>query len=72
MKWQAPHTQSWENMYKLLVQYKEREGNCTVTVRNKEDGKNVGAWMQNQRRKNKIGTLSIEHLHKLEENGVVF
>ena len=66
------HAQSWEDMYTLLVQYKEREGNCDVKTKHKENGRNLGTWTQYQRQKYRIGTLSLEYLHKLEDIGVVF
>jgi len=71
VEWHVSRKQSWENMYNLLVQYKEREGTCTVKYNHKEDGKSLGRWLYSQRQKNRNGTLNIEYLHKLEEIGVV-
>jgi len=72
VKWQVSHKQSWEDMYSLLVQYQKREGTCTIKIKHKEDGKNLGTWLYSQRQKKRIGTLNIGYLHKLEEIGVVF
>merc|ERR1719491_2323441 len=48
----------WEEMFALLVQFKQREGNCNVARRYKEDEKNLGKWLSRQRTLKKKGTLS--------------
>ena len=32
-------SQQWEDMFTLLVQYKDREGDCNVPAKHKEDEK---------------------------------
>ena len=69
VKWATPH-KPWEEMYDLLVQFKEREGHAKVPQNHKEDGENLGAWLMNQRNFRKKGKLAIDRQKKLEELGV--
>merc|ERR1712238_363749 len=39
----------WENSFNLLVKYKEREGHCNVPKSHKENGINLGNWLDKQR-----------------------
>ena len=63
----------WENMYALLMQYKEREGDCNVPQKHKEDGKRLGVWLNNQRQSQTNGRrLDPDVEDRLTELGVVW
>lgn len=62
----------WDQMYQLLIQYKEREEHCNVPVKHKEDGQSLGSWLGTQRKAKKNGSLSIERQQNLEKIGVVW
>ena len=57
-------------MFALLAQYKEREGDCNVPNRHKEDGENLGIWLSRQKQLKKKGSLSVEREEKLVTLGV--
>merc|ERR1712238_407754 len=63
---------SWDIMYDLLLVYKDREGHCNVPAIHKEDGKNLGEWLSNQRQAMKKGKLDSGKEKQLEEIGVVW
>jgi hypothetical protein len=44
-----PHEAAWEEGFRCLMLYKEREGHCRVPVGHKEDGFRLGRWVDNQR-----------------------
>ena len=62
----------WESMLNLLVQYKEREGNWNVSLKHKEDEKNLGTWVYTQRTAKKKGKLPKDRQNKLDEIGFVW
>jgi len=64
--------QQWENYYNLLVKYKDREGQCNVPDKHKEDGENLGNWLKHQRAANKKGKLNISQIMRLDAIGVVW
>eukprot|EP00536_Pseudo-nitzschia_multiseries_P010583 jgi/Psemu1/289162/fgenesh1_pg.328_\ len=66
--------QKWEDMFALLVQYKEREGDCNVPQKHKEDGKSLGVWLNNQRQSQTNGRrlLDTELEDRLNRLGVVW
>ncbi|MCP4678658.1 MAG: hypothetical protein GY854_24735 [Deltaproteobacteria bacterium] len=55
---------SWEEKYKLLLQYAEREGHALIPHKHVENGIRLGAWVVQQR--GKRDTLSIEYKAALE------
>merc|ERR1711862_612179 len=57
---------SWENRFKELVDYNEKNGNCNVP----QNQGALGIWVNNQRRIHKKGKLSQEHTTQLE--GIAF
>ena len=65
-------TKSWEDMFILLTQYKDNNGHCNVPHKHKEDGKNLGPWLNRQRQAKKKQTLNIEGKRQLEDLGVVW
>jgi hypothetical protein len=64
-------SQQWEDNFTLLLQYKEREGDCNVPGRHKEDGENLGIWLKKQRQNKKKGRLHTEKEQQLNAIGVV-
>ena len=57
------HSQHWDDTFTLLLQYKDREGDCNVPAKHKEDEK--------KRTGKKNGKLDAEKQKVLEELGVV-
>ena len=68
--WSRSSKQRWEDMYDLLVEYNEREGHTNVPFRHKEDGQNLGTWLNSQRQSRKKGTLASDRQKKLEKLGI--
>ena len=66
------HLNKWNQMYKLLTEYKRREGDCNIPRDHKENQKNLGAWLASQRTQNKAGTLDSRYVQNLTEIGVVW
>jgi len=62
----------WEGMFRLLQQYKEKEGHCNVPKTHKEDGRNLGTWLNTQRQSKKKGKLEPGKELELDELGVVW
>jgi hypothetical protein len=67
----------WECMFELLVQYKNREGDCNVPPyyigeTNNDHKNNLGLWLNRQRQNKKNNKLDIKQQHSLEEIGVVW
>jgi hypothetical protein len=57
---------SWENGYEHLKQFKEREGHCRAFKDHIEDGFSLGTWIKVQRRnKEKLPAERIKRLDKL-------
>merc|ERR1712130_616549 len=65
-------SQKWEDNFTLLIKYKDREGNCDVPRNHKEDEKNLGNWLNDQRKLKRKEKLSEEYQHRLEELGVAW
>jgi hypothetical protein len=60
----------WEEGFRNLKIYKERNGHCRVPADYKQDGYALGNWTRIQRRdKNK---MSVEHRQRLDELGFVW
>jgi hypothetical protein len=60
----------WEETFSLLKTFKEREGHCNVPRFHKEDGANLGVWLENQRQFKKNGKLYRDRKERLEEMGI--
>lgn len=58
----------WEVMYKTLLQFKDTYGHMNVSGR-KSDHKQLGRWIQEQRRSFRTGKLSQQRLSKLNDIG---
>ena len=59
-------------MYDLLVNYKEREGNCSVPKSHKEGSHNLWHWLCGQRQLKRNGKLDVSNINQLELLGVVW
>ena len=66
------YSKQWQDSFALLLQYKEREGDCNVSQNHKEDGENLGQWLNRQRANKKSGTIDAEKQQRLDEIGVVW
>ena len=68
----------WEEGFKKLQQFKEREGNCRVPQAHKEDGFRLGGWVSKHRESKNKPTdknhmyLSLYRLQKLDALGFVW
>jgi superfamily II DNA or RNA helicase len=67
--WDALET-NWEEGFRHLKSYKEREGHCRVAIGHKENGFWLGQWVTVQRR-NK-DALSKERRQRLDELGFIW
>ena len=57
----------WEEMYSLLLQFKEREGHLQVRQKHVEDGEKLGLWLAKQRNHHKKGVLNAYREERLDE-----
>jgi len=64
--------EKWKNNYRLLVKFQQREGHANVPISHKEEGVNLGKWLDGQRRQKKKGELDISLEKHLEEVGVIW
>jgi len=62
----------WENNYSLLVKFQQREGHANVPSRHREEGVNLGKWLDGQRQQKRKGELDISLEERLEEVGVIW
>jgi len=62
---------SWEKMFETLTTYKNVHRHCHVPKRYPENP-SLASWVQNQRHANKNGTISEEHIRKLNEIGFIW
>ncbi|OEU06615.1 HA-domain-containing protein, partial [Fragilariopsis cylindrus CCMP1102] len=60
----------WDENIILLIRYRDKEGHCNVPRDHKEDGKNLGEWLNRQRQNKKKGTLDAIKEKQLEELGI--
>jgi Helicase associated domain len=65
-----PFETDWEQGFRYLTMYKEREGHCRVPISNRENGFPLGRWVAN-RRSNK-DALSEERRERLDKLGFVW
>ena len=59
----------WEERFDLLKQFKKREGHCNVPKSHKEDGANLGKWVDNQRQLKKEKSIKPYRQKLLEDVG---
>jgi hypothetical protein len=60
---------AWEELFSLLKQFKKRKGHCDVSQSHKEDGANLRAWANTQRRLERSGVLNSDWDKLLAEVG---
>ena len=61
-----PRSQKWEMSFKLLEQFRKREGHCRVPQGLKVDGVNLGSWVNHLRMAKKKGQLSPGRIKRLD------
>eukprot|EP00548_Thalassiothrix_antarctica_P018528 CAMPEP_0194183946 /NCGR_PEP_ID=MMETSP0154-20130528/34938_1 /TAXON_ID=1049557 /ORGANISM="Thalassiothrix antarctica, Strain L6-D1" /LENGTH=87 /DNA_ID=CAMNT_0038901233 /DNA_START=1 /DNA_END=261 /DNA_ORIENTATION=+ len=61
---------TWNDMFRMLQRYKDREGDCNVPGKYKENEINLGRWLGEQRQKYKKRKLDPVYEKRLEEIGV--
>ena len=62
----------WEDMCDSLIQCEDRESHCRAPSLHKENGKNLGMWLDRQRQSKKAGTLDDYCVDRLEEVGMTW
>ncbi len=62
----GPRDEEWEDAYKLLVQFSQREGHASPLNKHKEDGFSLGAWVSQQRGRYKRGELDEDLVSRLQ------
>jgi hypothetical protein len=62
-------SESWEEWFVLLKEFKKREGHCNVHVHDTEDGEHLGTWVSAQRQLKKKGKLDPDREKRLDEIG---
>lgn len=67
----SPHQHIWDEMYDRLCAFKERYGSCLVP-RHFEDDQKLGRWVDQQRVKNKKGTLPPDRKNQLDSLGFMW
>jgi superfamily II DNA or RNA helicase len=65
-----PFEADWEEGYRHLVMYKEREGHCRVPQSLQEDGFSLGSWVRSQRADK--NTMPALRRHRLDDLGFVW
>jgi len=68
----AVEQNNWEEMFQLLLKFKEREGHCCVPAIHEENGRNLGMWSVRQRAKKREGKLDPTRKKLLLENDFVW
>jgi len=64
------HETDWEEGFRYLTMYKEREGDCLAPVDHEENGFRLGIWIRTQRRN--ADTMSTSRRERLDELGFVW
>ncbi len=62
-----PRTDSWEQGFRLLMQYVAARGHARVPVSHVVDGYRLGSWVANQRASYAKGAFDAERQRRLEE-----
>ena len=60
----------WEENFALLVEYRDREGDCDVPDKHEEREVKLGSWLSRQRKDRKNGVMDAERERRLEQLGV--
>ena len=67
----APADRVWNEMYQRLVKYKAKHGDCNIPSAFPSDP-DLANWVANQRHRKKIGSLSADRAHRLDEIGFLW
>ena len=59
--------ESWELRFALALEFAKREGHANVPQRHKENGTDMGTWVNTQRSNYTKGTLGHERIVRLEQ-----
>eukprot|EP00548_Thalassiothrix_antarctica_P019346 CAMPEP_0194194782 /NCGR_PEP_ID=MMETSP0154-20130528/75772_1 /TAXON_ID=1049557 /ORGANISM="Thalassiothrix antarctica, Strain L6-D1" /LENGTH=310 /DNA_ID=CAMNT_0038919243 /DNA_START=71 /DNA_END=1001 /DNA_ORIENTATION=+ len=62
----------WDNRYLLLMKFQQREGHVNVPQRHKEEGVNLGHWLNAQRQQKKKRKLDTSLEKRLGDVGVIW
>ena len=62
-------SESWDEWFVLLQQFKKREGHCNVHAQRLENGEYLGSWVSAQRQLKKKGKLDPDREKRLGEIG---
>jgi superfamily II DNA or RNA helicase len=65
-----PLDEQWEQAFKALVSFHQREGHCRVPQLHKENSINLGSWITTQRKKR--AKLTPERLRRLDDLGFIW
>lgn len=68
-QWDNSDNLPWEDWFNILYKYKNEHGHCRVPQKYVQDGKNLGIWVFNQRRKKKKNLLSKGREYLLDSIG---
>jgi len=63
----APDEDRWQANFSAMQAFAEREGTSAVPHSHDEAGVAIGKWAAYQRRLHRLGRLSSEHVHRLEQ-----
>ena len=69
-KVQQSASSNWEEGFRDLTIYREREGHCRVPIGHLENDFQLGSWVSNQRRRK--DTMSVEQRQRLDELGFIW
>lgn len=64
--------ENWDEMYRLLLEYKLETGNTDIEKRDKYKDQNLGLWCRRQRKVYMDGNMTQERANKLESIGFVW
>lgn len=70
-KYTSQQEDAWNEMYDMLVNYKEKHGHCKVCFHDAADRK-LAVWVNTQRTAHKEGKMAQERQHRLETLGFVW
>jgi superfamily II DNA or RNA helicase len=60
-----PIAEQWEEMFRALEQFRDKEGHCRVPQGHIQEGRTLGTWASTQRLKRKNGLLTQSHIRRL-------
>src|SRR6266536_5817062 len=65
-----PFDADWEDGFRCLTVYREREGHCRVPARHRENGFPLGTWVSNKRKAK--DSMRVDHRLRLNQLGFVW